>query len=73
MIYESRPTEVAVYDNDHPDGPFAEAALKLKLEPDNGYISLVLQYKETRIPVSLEELEALIAAARQMIRREASP
>jgi hypothetical protein len=34
MIYESRPTEVAVYDNDHPDGPFAEAALKLKLEPD---------------------------------------
>jgi len=71
MTYESRPIEVVVYDAGCPDGPFADVAMRLRLEPDSGYACLTLHYGETQIPTSVEELELLAAAAKQLMQREA--
>ena len=67
MSYATRATEVVVYDANDPDGPFSDEALKLVLQPDS---YLELHYREAEIPVSLEELEALAAAAKQLLHGE---
>ena len=70
MSYASRTTEVAVYDADAPDGPFSDEALRLILASDSGDEYLELHYKGTEIPVSVQELEVLAAAARQLLHGE---
>ena len=70
MSYATRTTEVVIYDADAPDGPFSDVALRLVLVPDSGDECLELHYGETEIPVSIEELEALAAAAKQLLHGE---
>jgi hypothetical protein len=70
MSYATRATEVVVYDANAPDGPFSDMALRLVLVPDGGDECLELHYGETEIPVSVEELEVLAAAAKQLLHGE---
>ena len=69
MSYATRVTEVVVYDANVPDGPFSDVALRLVLQPDN---YLELHGRGAEIPVSVEELEALVAAAKQLLYGEGS-
>jgi hypothetical protein len=72
MTYKSRPVEVVVYDAGDPDGPFSDAAMKLRLDLDSSDPYLTLRYGDTQIPTSVEELELLAAAAKQLMRGEAA-
>lgn len=70
MSYATRATEVVIYDANAPDGPFSDVALRLVLVPDSGDECLELHYRGVRIPVSVEELEVLAAAAKQLLHGE---
>jgi hypothetical protein len=70
MSYATRTTEVVIYDADALDGPFSDVALRLVLVPDSGDECLNLRYGGTEIPVSVEELEVLAAAAKQLLHGE---
>ena len=72
MSYATRATEVVVYDAKDPDGPFSDVALKLVLQSDSDEEYLELYYKGGKIPVSVEELEVLAAAAKQLLHGEGS-
>ena len=70
MSYATRTTEVVIYDANAPDGPFSGAVLRLVLVLDSGEECLELHYGVTEIPVSVEELEVLAAAAKQLLHGE---
>jgi hypothetical protein len=70
MSYATRTIEVVIYDTDAPDGPFSDVALRLVLVPDSGEECLELHYGEAEIPVSVEDLEVLAAAAKQLLHGE---
>lgn len=70
MSYATRTTEVVIYDAGCSDGPFSDLAFRLVLVPDSGQECLELHYRDAEIPVSVEELEVLAAAARRLLHGE---